>query len=293
MTERKVVFLFLIPSLVFLIVFYYYPVYSAVKYSFFKWDGVNERFVGLYNFSRMVRDEWFIRSLGNIVILTLIRLMLSLTAPLLGAVLISRVQNPRVRYFYRVAFVIPMVVAFIVLVLMWQFMYEYRIGLINQFFKAVGLDRLIHNWLGEDGTALYAIAFLGFPWITSFNFGLYFLIYSAGLDNIPATMHDAAMIDGANSLERFLHIDLPMLRGQIKIVVILLIINSIQYFVPVLIMTKGGPGTATMLPGLVMFYNGFKFGNMGYASAIGFTLFSAILVLSWINIKYLKSGVQI
>ncbi len=82
------------------------------------------------------------------------------------------------------------------------------------------------------------------------------------------------------------------MRGQIKLVVILTIINTIQYFVPILVMTQGGPGTRTMVPALVMFFNAFRFDNMGYASAMGFVLFLVIFMLSWFNIKYLK-GMEI
>lgn len=292
MDEKKAALLFLVPSFLFLILFYYYPVFSAVQHSFYQWDGVHQKFIGMQNFVRMFQDEWFINSLSNIVILLIVRLGLSLIAPLSAAILISRVYKSRLRYWYRVAFVIPMVVTFIVLILLWQFMYDARMGLINNLLNSMGLGFLTQNWLGNPDTALFAIAFLGAPWITSFNYGLYFLVYSAGCDNIPASLHESAMIDGASSLGRFWYIDLPMLRGQIKIVVILVIINTLRYFVPAIIMTKGGPGTSTMLPGMVMYYNGFKFGNMGYASAIGFVLFVIIFLLSWINMKYLRAREQ-
>jgi raffinose/stachyose/melibiose transport system permease protein len=293
MSDKKWAVFFIIPSLAFLMIFYYYPAFSAIQHSFFEWDGVNEKFNGVANFIRMFKDEWFIGSLGNIVILTILRLVVSLVAPLFAAVLIFRMTSEKARYVYRVLFVIPMVVTFIVLIVVWQFMFESNNGLINQLLKALGLAALRRNWLGTYATALYAITFVGAPWVTSFNYGLYFLVFSAGLDNVPPTLHDAAKIDGANTFALFRKVDLPMIRGQVKMVVILHIVNSIQYFVPVLIMTQGGPGTATMLPGLVMYYNGFRFSNMGYASAIGLVLAVIIFILSWINMRYLKEGVQV
>ena len=292
MSDRRWALLFCVPSLLFLALFYYYPVFLALRYSLYLWDGVNETFTGLSNFALMFRDEWLVDSLGNMVILILVRLAVALTAPLMMAILVSRVRQGRMRYWYRIAFVVPMVVTHVVVIIIWQFIYDYNTGLLNMLVKALGLGVLSRNWLGDPGLALYAIGLIGFPWITSFNYGLYFLMYSAGMDNIPNEYHEAAIVDGASSFTRLFRIDLPMLRGQIKMVTVLLTINSIQYFVPILIMTKGGPGTVTMVPGLVMYYNGFQFGKLGYASTIGVFLFTVIFVISYINMRFLKSSIQ-
>jgi raffinose/stachyose/melibiose transport system permease protein len=292
MSDRKWALLFCVPSLLFLGLFYYYPVILALRYSLYIWDGVNETFAGFSNFARMFRDEWLVDSLGNMVVLIFLRLAVALTAPLLMAILVSRVRQGRMRYSYRIAFVVPMVVTHVVVIIIWQFIYDYNTGLLNELFKILGLGAFKSNWLGDPALALYAIGLIGFPWITSFNYGLYFLMYSAGLDNIPGEYHEAAIVDGASSFKRLLHIDLPLLRGQVKMVTVLLTINSIQYFVPILIMTKGGPGTATMVPGLVMYYNGFQFGKLGYASTIGVFLFTLIFVISYLNMRFLKSSVH-
>ncbi len=292
MRDNKFIFLFFIPTLVFMGIFSYYPVFSEIYYSFYKWDGVNLAFVGLGNYIKMLYDQNFISSINNMILLLTIRLLLSIIFPFLGAYIVYQVENRKIQYLYRVLFIIPMVVNLMVMILLWQFIYDRNVGVLNQFLKLVGMKEFIRSWLGERSTSLFAIALLGFPWITSFGYGLYFLIYSAGLDNISPALHDAANIDGVGNWTKLLYIDLPLMRGQIKLVVILTIINTIQYFVPILVMTQGGPGTRTMVPALVMFFNAFRFDNMGYASAMGFVLFLVIFMLSWFNIKYLK-GMEI
>ncbi len=289
-TDNKFLFLFFIPTLIFMGIFSYYPVGSEIYYSFYEWDGVNARFVGLGNYVKMASDENFVLSMKNMALLLSIRLLLSIVVPLLGAYTIYHVKDKKIQYMYRVLFIIPMVVSSMVMILLWQFIYDRNVGVLNQFLKLLGMKEFIRSWLGERSTSLFAIAFLGFPWITSFGYGLYFLIYSAGLDNISPLLHDACRIDGAGNWTKFLYIDLPLVRGQMKVVIILTVINTIQYFVPILVMTQGGPGTSTMVPALVMFFNGFRFNNMGYASAIGIVLFSIIFTLSLLNIRYFKGG---
>jgi raffinose/stachyose/melibiose transport system permease protein len=284
--KKRVWYLFLMPTFAFLIVFMYYPIAAGFFYSFFDWRGIGQmKFVGLENFRALFRDEVFLLSLGNMVKLTLIHVAINITAPLFAAKAIIDFGKERYRFLYRVIFTIPMVVPFIVNILIWKFIYTAELGVLNQFLVLIGLESWTRAWLSDPQTALYAIALMNFPWIS----GLYFLLYYAGLINIPHELIEAARMDGARGLRIFTSIEVPLILGQIKLIVILTFISWIQNYAAVLIMTRGGPFQTTMVPGLWMYLNAFNFSEFGYGSAIGVVLFIIILVITLINNRLIKS----
>jgi raffinose/stachyose/melibiose transport system permease protein len=280
------VYLFIAPSILLLAVFSYYPIFSAFYHSFFNWDGVNEQFVGFDNFRMMLTDDALATSVPHVLFLAVAAVTFALTLPLLAAELIFNLRSERWRFRYRVLFTIPMVIPWIVTVLVWQFLYDPIDGPINRFFLALGLERFARAWLGEPQTALWAIALVGFPFVA----GLNLLIYLAGLNNISTEVLDATKLDGAKFWQRFLYVDIPLIRGQVRLIVILTTITQIQNFAPVLILTKGGPGYSTMVPGMWMYQNAFVFGKMGYASAIGVVLFAVMLVLTAMNMRIIRAS---
>jgi ABC-type sugar transport system permease subunit len=174
----------------------------------------------------------------------------------------------------------------VVVILLWKFIYDPSVGLLNTLLGAVGLSALQHAWLGEFGTALPALMFIGFP----FASGTSVLIYLAGLMNIPSEVMEAASLDGATGVRRILHVDLPLLMGQVKLFIVLGIIGGVQAFEIPLILTQGGPGWATEVPGLRMYQVAFEDNRFGYASAIGFVLFLVVLLLTFITFRFIRSS---
>jgi ABC-type sugar transport system permease subunit len=210
--------------------------------------------------------------------------VISLSAPLLVAYLIYRLPNDRHRYLYRVLVVVPVIVPGFVFIVLWRWLFSLDGG-INLVIRAFGISsRTI--WLGNGDTALYSLMFMGFPWVDSFTM----LIFLAGFMTIPREILDAAAVDGASGWRRFWHVELPSIRGQIKVLVMLTFIGTIQDFGRSLFMTKGGPGWSTMVPGLRMYYAFTQDADYGYASAIGVTLFVIIFILTLINQRYVKGG---
>ena len=130
-----------------------------------------------------------------------------------------------------------------------------------------------------------AVAFVGFPWVGGFEV----LIYYAGLSSIPESVTEAALLEGCTGVQKFFRIDIPMVMSQLKLILILTIIAGVQSFEGLFILTKGGPGFKTMVPGLWMYFNAFSFQRMGYACAIGVCLFFIILGLTVLNMRYFKS----
>lgn len=151
----------------------------------------------------------------------------------------------------------------------------------NALLKSVGLESWQRVWLGDEATALWAIIFMGFPWVNSFAF----LVFYGGLINIPEDLFEAAKVDGSNPAWNFFHIHLPLISPQLKMLIITTFISSVQDYGGVMLLTAGGPGTATYVPGLELYYAATRFGQYGYACAMGVLMFIVILAGSMLNLK--------
>ena len=152
-------YLFLIPTIIFLLVFMYYPAVTAVRLSFYQWDGFSpERWVGLNNFARIFTDGVMRASISNMLILTVARILIVLTTPLIAAELVFHLMSQRWQYWYRVIFVIPLVVPEVVTYLIWQFIFNPSVGLANVLLNNVGLGFLANEWLGDHRTVLASLA---------------------------------------------------------------------------------------------------------------------------------------
>ena len=150
------------------------------------------------------------------------------------------------------------------------------------------LDLQPQNWLGDGDIALYSLMLMGFPWVGTISM----LIFYAGLQSIPDSVLESARLDGATGVRRFVTIDFPLILGQFKLLLILGIIGGIQGFQNVMILTYGGPGKATDMPGLMMFREAFEYGKLGYGTTIGVVMFLVILTLTYVNMKYIRPSAE-
>lgn len=284
--KHRTAYLLLVPTFGLLLVFNYYPAITALIRSFTDWN-IHQpstrdiKFIGFDNFKLMFSEGYFFIGLKNLLILLATSFIKVLTVPLLIAELVFLMAKDRQKYWYRFLFVVPMVVPGIVFTLMWQNMYDPNIGLINTILRDLGLGNLTRTWLGDPGTAIWAIVFMGFPFINAFAF----LVYYGGLIDIPFSLFEAARVDGSNGWWNFTRIHIPLITSQIKMLIILTFIGTIQDFTGIFILTGGGPGSATYVPGLELFFNATKFGRYGYACALGLIMFAAILIGTLLNMK--------
>lgn len=235
---KKHLYLYLLPTFFLLAVFNYYPPLSAFYHAFFAWDGYQGlQFVGLGNFQEMLHDPLLRESVPHLVLLILASLATTLTVPLLIAELIFGLRSARWSYLYRLLFVVPIVVPQIVTILLWQFVLDPNVGLLNAALGGTHLSDPHTDWLGDPHIALYALMLVGFPWVSGVNV----LIYLIGLQAMPTSVLDAAQLDGATGLRRLWYVDLPLLTGQVKILLILGIIAGVQGFGLQFVLTQGGP----------------------------------------------------
>lgn len=282
----RVAYLMLIPTFVLLLVFNYYPVVIALVRSFTDWN-INQtstreiNFIGFDNFVKMFTEGYFLIGIKNLLILIVTSFIKILTVPLLVAELVFLMRSDRAKYWFRFLFVLPMIVPGVVMTLMWNRIFDPNIGLLNNTLRLVGLQSLERVWLGDPQTAIWAIVFMGFPFINAFAF----LVYYGGLIDIPSSLFEAARADGSNGWWNFTRIHLPLITPQFKMLVILTFIGTVQDFSNILILTSGGPGTSTYVPGLELYFNATRFGQYGYACALGLIMFIAILGGTILNLK--------
>ncbi len=278
------IYLALLPSFALLGIFNYWPILSAFVHSLYRWDpGGVEEYVGLANFARLLYDAVVWKSFANLALVMVVNLTVKIAVPLVMAVLIFHLLKERWRYLYRVLFVVPMVVPAMVVILLWQFIYA-DCGLLARILEGLGLSAWVKGWLGTPQTALGSVIAVGFPFVSGFAL----LVFYAGLLNIPESALESARIEGAGWWHRFWYIELPLLMGQMRVIAVLTMIGTMQGYELFLILTRGGPGYATMVPGLWMYLCGFSFNEMGYACSIGVVLFVTMLGLTALNLKFMK-----
>ena len=269
-------YLALLPLVLVLAAFQYYPALNGIFHSFFDWNPAGEsRWVGVDNYVRMLGDELWWRSFRNLGVIFGFSI-LAWVLPLLAAELTSSLRSERAQFVYRTLLIIPMAFPGIVTALIWAFMYQPNRGVINEALRALGLGDLAQNWVGNPDLALISLLFIGFPFIA----GLPFLIFYTALRNIPREVFEAAELDGVGRLRRVWTIDLPLMANQVKLLVFLAVVATVQYGFVAYVVTGGGPDNATIVPLLRMFGIAFQAQDWGYAAALSTTLFLITLVLS-------------
>ncbi len=269
--------LLLLPVAIELIVFRYVPSLSAIWYSFTNWDGLRKnKFVGLDNYLDLFNDRVFRAAFWNMLVYAVIRTGAMLVMALVAAELVLSVRNERTRMIWKIVFVIPMVVPRAVNYLMWAFIYDPQVGMLNQLLNLVGLGELAQPWLGQSSTALASLAFIGFPFVST----LAFLIFVASLEGVSRDLIETTELEGGSIWQRIFAVDIPMLRGAIIFVTVLLVLECLQTVDPQLILTRGGPGDATELPGYYLYRTAFQFQQFGMACAVGVLMLLVGLVFS-------------
>lgn len=285
--EARTGYIMLLPTLLFLLVFQYYPAISGLYRSLFNWNaGLPGEWVGLGNFIELFTDDRiFILALRNMGLLLIWYLVSLVLLSVLVAVLVYRLRKAEVQYFFRLFLILPVVIPGIVLILLWRFIYDPTIGPLNALLQGIGLESWTRAWLADPHTALYAVMLRGFPWID----GVSVLIILAGLQAIPEEILDSARLDGAEGWQRLWYMELPLVTGQIKLVTVLTVMWGVQEFSGIWAMTQGGPIDATQVPGMWMYWNAFSIGRMGYASAIGVVMFLITLAVTIVNMRFVKT----
>jgi multiple sugar transport system permease protein len=276
--EALAFYLCISPWIIGFILFYIGPVIASFYFSLTKWDLLTPpQFIGADNYVKIfTRDPLFLQSLKVTLIYTFTYVPLDLILGLLIALLLNRPL--RGIGIFRTIFYLPSVLTGVAYVVMWMWIFNPQVGLINTLLKSVGI--VGPRWLLDPKYALWALVLMSI-----FQVGRSMVIYLAGLQDVPKELHEAAAIDGANAWSRFWKITLPLLTPSILFNLIFGMIMTFQSFTNVYIATNGGPLDSTLFYVLYLYQKAFSLLEMGYASAMAWILFLMVLVLTLIIFK--------
>ncbi len=282
-------YLFVAPLIIGLFVFTFWPFLQSFYLSLFDKSDKSSTFVGFDNFKELISDEIFLQSwvtMGKIIIP---KLLISIFAPLIMAELIFAVRRKKLQGFYRILILLPIIAPGVVGMLIWKQVYSGTDGMLNEILQALHVISTDIDWLNDTKYVLFAIVFLGFPWVG----GTGVLIYMSGLMNVSSEVIEASHLDGCNTFRRIRHIDMPLLLGQIRYFAVFGIIGNIQDFSVQVVLTKGGPdGFFTYVPAYYMYKMAFTHNRFGYAAAIGVVLFAVIAIITAATYKVLNREVE-
>ena len=279
-------YLFILPNFIGFFVFMALPIIMGLVISFTDYNGFSQfNFVGLKNYIDMFNDEYFTVSLKNNLVYTLVTVPGTIVFALLLAVGVNK--GIKGSSLFKTMFFLPNISSMVAVGIVWAMIFNPTQGPLNQVLMALGVANP-PQWLSATKTALGSVMVVAI-WKQA---GYYMIIILAGLQSIPSQLYEAASIDGANSVEKFFKITLPMLSPTMFMVTILSIINSFQVFDLVNIMTQGGPGRSTNVLVYRIYQEGFQKLQFGYASAMAYFLFIIIMVITLIQFRGQKKWVN-
>ncbi len=279
MKRSLAAWVFVGPALIVLGVFFGLPVFAALLLSLTDFDLYaladwrNLRFVGFGNYIELLQTPLFWKSLGNTFYFVIVGVPLSIGVSL-GAALLLNAPVARFRAFFRTALFAPVVTTLVAVAVIWRYLFHSSYGLVNWALGHVGIAPI--DWLGDPQWAMPTIILLA-VWK---NFGYNMVIFLAGLQAIPQDLYEAARIDGASRRRQFWHITLPMLGPVLMVVGVITVAGYFQLFAEPYVMTRGDPLQSTVSVLYFMFEEGFRWWNLGRASAVAFLLFLIILAIT-------------
>lgn len=266
-------YLFMLPALIIYLSVIIFPVFYSLLISFKSGTGIgNMEFVGLKNYSQLIHDDVFWMSFRHTIIWIVLTVVLTMTVSLMLAVLMN--QKFAGRTFFRAFFYFPSVISAIAVAIIWRWIYNPQIGFINQFAKLLGLD-FTQTWISTPKTALIAL-FIASLWQA---IGQPMILFLAGLGGISPDVLEASDIDGANAVQKFFRITIPLMKDTFVMVISTLLIAAMKVYDIVKGLTDGGPNNATQVLASYMYNQVFQYNNVGYGTAIAIVMVLMMLVV--------------
>jgi multiple sugar transport system permease protein len=279
---------FAAPFVLVFLVFLALPILASFLLSFTGFGLANLRdwfsaeWVGLDNYTRLLEDDTFLKASRNTLIYVVLAVPLTLALGLLAALGLNQALG-RIQGLFRVGYYLPVVTSIVAIAVIWRYILHPDYGLVNAALGNIGIEPV--NWLGQSSTALGSIIALG-VWR---NFGFDMVIFLAALQGINPSLLEAARVDGATTWQVFRRVTLPLLRPVILFLAIVTSSGYLQLFEEPFVMTGGGPLNSTRSVAMYVYDQGFKFLNLGYASAIAYALFVAIIVIAFLQFRLLRT----
>jgi raffinose/stachyose/melibiose transport system permease protein len=279
---RNLVWVF--PAIGLLAAFVYLPLVQNLGFSFLEWDiySGGQTFVGGDNYAKMFDDPIFWKSLVNNLWYAGISIVFQVFGALVLAALIEGLRSDRWRRTLRAVYFVPSAVSLTVAGLLFYFIYEPQMGILNAGLEAFGFGNLTQAWLGQENTAIFGIILMS-QWQ---GFGYCTLLFAVALQRIPTELYEAAAIDGVGPFRRFFSISLPLVREMSSLMMIVTVSGAFQVFNEVMVMTSGGPNNSSQVLGTWLYRSGFVKNDFGYAAAIATAIFLITLSLAVLQLWY-------
>lgn len=283
--KKRQTILYLLPAVILITLFFFFPLCYLIYVSFFQWDGLSPKvFVGLENFKYVFADPVFRIAVKNTVVWLCAALLIHIPFGLLLALLLNR--KPKGWKFMRVMYFIPNVISTTAIAFLWYFIYHVDVGLLNNILKEIGLERFTHAWLNEPGSALSAnmVPFVLYV-------GLTMIIFMTQLATIPTELREAAIVDGASNLQVDLSIYIPLLKPAVITNIMLNLAFCLRTFEYPFLMTGGGPANSTMNLSLYIYKEMVGANRYGISMVAGLiTVFMGFGVMIFVNILQWERG---
>ena len=277
--SNRLIILFLLPASALYFIFFLLPTVWAFIYSLFDWRGFGTEmsYIGLRNYSELLRDRIFWRSMGNTILILIVGGIIVFGLAFVMTMMIS--SGIRGRKLFRAIIFMPNVIAIIALTTLWGYIYTPRFGLLGAFFDLIGLEDLANfPWLGPD--TIFWSMLAAIIWI---EVGFYLVLFLAGVDKIPTDYYEAAKLDGASQFQMFLRITVPLLWDVITVGLVLWSIYAVKIFEFPFSFTGLEPNINSYTVSVYMYILGFgqrqPIYRLGYATAIGVTLLGVVIVI--------------
>lgn len=283
--KHKWDYLFVLPKFAVFVAFIGIPVTWALFISFQEFGVFNTEWVGLENFRVALQDDLFFTALKNTAWYAFTVMPAHVLIALVLASLIFPLSR-KAQTFFRAAFYLPTVTSAVVIAMVWKYIYQPDVGLLNAFLRVCGIPG--HNWLGQSSTAMWSVIMMSI--LTPPGVGI--IMYLAAMGSIPNDIYEAATVDGASGFQKWLYITVPLLKPTTLYLVVLGTIGSFQVFSQIMIMTRGGPGHATKVLVYLIYETAFRDMDFGLAGAYSLILFAIIMVLAFIQFKYLNVSIE-
>ncbi len=286
--DKRIISLFLFPAMLLIVVFIYYPLVQSVINSLYKWSSFSptKDWVGFANYTRMFTDPIMYQAIWNNTLYAIISIICQTGLGLVLAACLEEKFMRKYQNFFRTVLFLPSVISMSVIGLMWQLIYSPNFGLVNAIIQLLGYEGFNHAWLGSATTALFACIFVS-QWQYT---GYIMLLDIVAIQKVPQELFESATIDGANRAQIFFKITIPQIKEGILVSTIITIIGAYKVFTEVYVMTVGGPGRASEVLVTMMYRNGFRNDEMGYASAFAIFVFLITFILTVLQLTVSRSG---
>ncbi|MDN4524118.1 carbohydrate ABC transporter permease [Fictibacillus fluitans] len=268
--------------------FVYYPIVENFRFSFYDFSAFSpdKAFVGFTNFISLFHDPVFYTALKNNVWYAVISIICQVFG---GLILAAILEDPITRFissFFRTVFFLPVVISVTVIALLFTFVYEPNMGILNSFLHGLGLDSWTREWLGDSETAIFAVIAVS-QWQ---SIGYIMMLFIVAIQAVPREIYEAAEMDGAGKVRKFISVTVPQVKEMFFVASLITLTGAFTVFNEPYILTGGGPGNASEVLGTLLYNSAFAKDQMGYASAIATVILVLTLLVSLVQMKLFRTG---